>query len=126
MKTFESKKMKKIFLWIGILGLPLWSYAQCESCQKGGNEEIDYCYQNELFAGQCAQFMESANYFYLNGKKKALKVNLPQENQSVLSYVVQLSKDKSLKLKTPDVLFVQEALKTWNVEKRKLGYEFFL
>ncbi|MCS7004564.1 MAG: FKBP-type peptidyl-prolyl cis-trans isomerase [Cytophagales bacterium] len=95
--------------------------AQCDKkCQKVP-EKVDYCFQDTLlFPGQCAQFIQGQNYFYLNGKKAPFKISFlfPVDTK----YLLSLANNKQLKLSTADVLFIQQALQVWKVEEKKLGY----
>jgi FKBP-type peptidyl-prolyl cis-trans isomerase len=114
--------MKKLFTFM--LGLMI-SYAvigQCDKCVKIAGVKIDYCYKNEMFPLQCAQFMEKANFFYIQNKGKAVKVNLAKERD--LKYLASLAADKLLKLTAADILFIQEALKNWQAVERNLGFTF--
>ncbi len=113
--------MKQLLTIFFILLICQQSYAQCEKCAKVAVAKIDYCYTNATFPSQCAQFVGSATFFYIQNKGKALKINLPKERD--LKYLATIAGDKVLKLSALDVLFIQEALKSWQVEERTLAFK---
>ncbi len=95
--------------------------AQCEKCAKVVGAKIDYCYTNPMFPAQCAQFIGNAGFFYIQNKTKPIKVNLPKERD--LKYLATIASDKVLKISAVDVLFIQEALKSWQTEERTLAFK---
>jgi len=96
------------------------SFAQCKGCQTP-TEKIDYCYHDTvLFAGKCAQFVQNQPYFYYNGKKTPIKINLTQPADT--RYLLGLVADKKLALTASDILFIQQALAVWKIEEKKIGY----
>jgi FKBP-type peptidyl-prolyl cis-trans isomerase len=113
--------MKHFFTLILGLFMSYLAVGQCDKCVKIAGAKIDYCYKNDLFPNQCAQFTEKAAFFYIQSKGKALKVNLPKERD--LKYLASLSIDKTLKLSAVDILFIQEAVKTWQTEERTLAFK---
>ncbi|MEH0158655.1 FKBP-type peptidyl-prolyl cis-trans isomerase [Limibacter armeniacum] len=115
--------LRKLFTLIGLsIFLMTNVQAQCEDCNPA-EKEADYYYKHPNFEGQCAQFWEKEDYFLINQKKKTLAVEFPAEGEETIPYLMRIANNKKLKLKTIDVLFIQEALETWAVEKNKIGYE---
>lgn len=84
------------------------------NCEPIPNFKCDFCYDNALIPQAKAQFEQGVDYFYFKGTsaKKFTKIMLPKSPS--LEYLVKLSDDKSLKLNSKDVLFLQEALKNWD------------
>jgi len=99
----------------------LQGYAQCEKCAKVIGAKIDYCYTNAMFPSQCAQFAANAAFFYIQSKSKPVKINLSKERD--LKYLATIASDKMLKLSAIDLLFIQEALKSWKIEERTLAFK---
>lgn len=113
--------MKQSLTLFFALLLCLQAYAQCEKCVKVTGAKIDYCYTNAMFPSQCAQFVGNAAFFYIQSKGKPVKINLPKERD--LKYLATIASDKVLKLSAIDLLFVQEALKSWKTEERTLAFK---
>lgn len=116
--------MRTLFLLCGLLFLGSSAQAQCEGCHSL-DSAADFCYTDSLFEGQCAQFFEGQEVFYLNHKRNKTKaLPFPQEQGAMTAYLLSIADARKLKLSTADVLFVQQALQVWAVEKKKLGYAF--
>ena len=95
---------------------------QCEGCPGLENFKSDYCFTDELMVGLCAQFgLNEPNIALSNGKKKKL---IPLVENDSVGYYVSLATSKRLKLSALELLFLQEAIKVWNKEKRDIGMEF--
>lgn len=96
-------------------------FAQCETCQSKQSLQADFCFTDSLFTNYCAQFSEKATTFRLiSGKKEK---DVPYQDNTDTPYLLSLAQNKKLKLGASEMLFIQEALKVWNVEKRKIGFE---
>lgn len=115
--------MKRLYCLLFVLLAYYQSNAQCEKCVKVANAKISYCYTNAMFPNQCAQFIEKSAFFYIQQKGKATKVNLPTLKERDLKYLASLASDKILKLTAIELLFVQEALKSWQVEEVVLPFK---
>ena len=113
--------MKYLYILFFVLFVYQQSNAQCEKCVKVAGAKISYCYTNAMFPNQCAQFIENASFFYIQQKGKAVKVNLPKERD--LKYLATLASDKILKIGALELLFIQEALKAWQVEEITLPFK---
>lgn len=98
------------------------AYSQCEKCNPS-EEEIDYCYNDTRFEGLCAKFIEGKSYFFLDRKKKEIRIDFDfTTSDDPLSYKKMVS-DKKLKISAYELLFIQTAIDIWNVEKNRIGYE---
>lgn len=96
-------------------------FAQCEGCETKNQTSADFCYTDSLFKDQCAQFVDQASSytFFVKGKAK----EIPMTKEADTKYFLSLANDKKLKLTATNILFLQEALKTWKVESIKIGYD---
>ncbi|NAS32182.1 FKBP-type peptidyl-prolyl cis-trans isomerase [Flavobacteriaceae bacterium R38] len=56
------------------------------------------------------------------GKKK--NKSIPLSASATLADLISISQNKKLKISATDILFIQEGLKEWAVESRKLGHEY--
>lgn len=56
---------------------------------------------------------------YVKGKPSEIRLS----NEVDTKYFLELVEDKKLKLDASNILFIQEALKTWKIESKKIGYE---
>ena len=92
--------------------------------RKPKKQKVDFCYKNDNFPKQCAQFTEKGSHFYINGKKKPLSLTIKADSAELTPYLLSLANNKKLKLKTPAILFIGEALQAWATEKPKIGFEF--
>jgi FKBP-type peptidyl-prolyl cis-trans isomerase len=113
--------MKYLYILFFVLFIYQQSNAQCDKCVKVTGAKISYCYTNAMFPNQCAQFIENGTFFYIQQKGKAVKVNLPKERD--LKYLATLASDKILKINALELLFIQEALKSWQVEEATLPFK---
>ncbi|KXX67262.1 FKBP-type peptidyl-prolyl cis-trans isomerase [Flammeovirga sp. SJP92] len=101
----------------------LSSYAQCDKCNEA-SEETDFCYTDSRFEGLCAKFIEGKSYFFLDRKKKELRIDFNFDKSSdPLSYKKMVT-NKKLKVSALELLFIQTAIEVWNDEKIKIGYDF--
>jgi FKBP-type peptidyl-prolyl cis-trans isomerase len=117
--------MKEPFLTllIGIIvSVNLDGFAQCDNCEAIRAYNADFCYTDSLFEGYCAQFQAEQKEFQLQIGKKARM--LPVVEPEDLPALVELSKQKSLKLTGTDILFSVQALKEWKTAERDIGMEF--
>jgi FKBP-type peptidyl-prolyl cis-trans isomerase len=107
-----------VFVIIGFFSTQV--FAQCDKC--GFDTEMDYCFQSENYEGFCAGFMDSTkNVLIISGKKsKSFTYDLEEIERSLIT----IASAKKPKIKPLEILFLQEALESWKVEKRKIGYEF--
>ena len=99
------------------------SVAQCDACRLDPSDNPDFCYVDSNFEGYCASFNDAVPSFKLVTGKKSRTVPLEVEPKPELDYFLKLSKGKEFKLSATDLLFIQEALKVWELEARKIGYE---
>ncbi len=93
-------------------------FAQCEVCETAKTEKM-YCYSNENFKNYCGTFTDGVSSFKLTKKKKTKHINFTAKAE--FKDFLALVNDKKLKLSAADLLFIQEALKTWETEQRELG-----
>ncbi|MBB3696266.1 FKBP-type peptidyl-prolyl cis-trans isomerase [Flammeovirga yaeyamensis] len=114
--------MKTYYLLISLLFIFLNSNAQCDKCLPQ-EEEIDYCFKDARFEDLCAQFVDK-NYFYFNKKKKSKRIDLNFDDVEDIVAYRKITNNKKLKLTANDLLFIQMSVSKWNVEKKRLGYEF--
>ncbi|WP_052444074.1 FKBP-type peptidyl-prolyl cis-trans isomerase [Flammeovirga sp. OC4] len=99
------------------------AYAQCDKCNPA-SEEVDFCYTDTRFEGLCAKFKEGKSYFYMDRKKKELRIDFDfNKSSDPLSYKKMVT-NKKLKISAIELLFIQTAIEVWNDEKIKIGYEF--
>ena len=112
------------FLLLVFSWLQFESLAQCDACGLDSEEKVDLCYVNASFAGYCASFRDAVPSFKLVTGKKAKTIPLQVEPKPELDYYLKLTQSKDLKLSANDLLFIQEALKVWELEGRKIGYDF--
>lgn len=115
--------MKKILLLSALIafGITTTLQAQCSSCEENKDDKT-YCYQNDNFEGYCATFIDGESTFVLSKGKK--RKTVPLTSSSTLAEIVLVTQNKKLKISATDILFIQEGLKVWSVESRKLGYEY--
>ncbi len=98
------------------------SHAQCTSCAIQQDEYSDFCFTDDNFPEYCAQFSDKRDVFRLaKGKKIRL---LPNENEFGDAYYLQIANNRKLKLSALEMLFVQQAVKTWTVERRKYSHTY--
>ncbi|PWJ44490.1 FKBP-type peptidyl-prolyl cis-trans isomerase [Sediminitomix flava] len=117
--------MRAFILLLFISQLSFFSvYAQCEDCAPT-TEDIDYCFTDARFGIRCAQFIEKSDYFIFSTKKsKSYKLPIIKEGENHVDYLLTQITEKTAKLSAIDVLFLEVALETWNVEKTKIGFDF--
>jgi FKBP-type peptidyl-prolyl cis-trans isomerase len=115
--------MKKLVI-ISLLGifLAFKIQAQCTDCKTVKLDKVDFCFTSQEFPGFCAQFEEKKSIFYYQNGKKIQDLKLPEKYNK--EYFIELARNKKLKTSAMEVLFLQEALSTWMVEKTKIGYSF--
>ncbi len=106
-----------------ILLLQLQARAQCDGCKLKIEEEPDLCYVNSDFDGYCAAFNDGVPSFALVSGKKSRTIPLEVLPKPELNYFLKLTRSRDLKLSAMDLLFIQEALKVWELEGRKIGYQ---
>lgn len=115
--------MNRFLLVVGVALLTAaQSYAQCSECQSKLAYVADYCYSSAAFPGICIQFSEKQPNFLLQSGKKARYI--PSAASPSNEYFISLAKDEKLKLSALEILFLQEAIKSWNIESRKFGYVY--
>lgn len=121
MLSFTKIKLFFIFILIQFFAYTD-SIAQCQGCETKKPKAADFCFQDSLFSNHCAQFIDKASTFtlYKKGKPKEIPISKDLDTK----YLLDLAKNKKLKLDATEILFVQEALKKWKVESKKIGYEF--
>lgn len=112
---------KLIFSAFLFFGFTFIAAAQCESCNENKDTNT-FCYQNDKFTGYCATFKDGITSFELSKGKK--KKNIPLTGGATLKDLVRISQNKKLKIKATDILFIQEGLKVWAVESRKIGLTY--
>lgn len=113
----------KPILFITILAITTqFSIAQDCNCELEIPEEADYCYQNELLPEACAKFIEGASYFFVKGKKGAVKLNLPDSAEAQLATLIGYARNKQYKFKGVDMLFINAALEDWRIVEPNLEY----
>lgn len=96
--------------------------AQCEECTSKLAYVADFCFTDSLYAGMCGQFSEKQlNFVIVNGKKARY---IPAAKSPGEAYFQQLAADKKLKITAGEILFLQKAVKAWEVESRKFGYAY--
>lgn len=96
--------------------------AQCEECDSKLAYVADFCYTDQQFEGLCAQFSENQpNFLVQNGKKARY---LPATSDADAGYFISLANTRKLKISAIEILFLQQALKAWEVESRKFGYTY--
>jgi len=110
-------KIVCFFLLFGSFSFSL--YAQCESCEAVEGYEADYCYNNELFPGKCAQFTLNDNFFYFQLKEGKAPQKLSFEGKIDRAALQKLVEDKQVK-KALDVLFLVEAIDEWQNKRSEL------
>ncbi len=108
-------------LAVAILLICFKSLGQCSKCISEF-DPADYCYTNDLFEGICASFTEKSDYFYLRSGINQKKI--PLVDTINLAYYKQIIEDKTLEVKTEELLIIQEALMNWEQEKKLIGYSF--
>ncbi|WP_281614216.1 FKBP-type peptidyl-prolyl cis-trans isomerase [Flammeovirga sp. SubArs3] len=113
----------KFFIGFIFLLYGFTANAQCEKCPPT-DEKANYCYTDTRFEGLCAKFVSDKQYFYFAKKKKAKRIDINFDKVDDLLTYKGLTLDKKLKLTANDLLFIQLAIETWNVEKKKIGYDF--
>ncbi|XOV94889.1 MAG: FKBP-type peptidyl-prolyl cis-trans isomerase [Bacteroidota bacterium] len=109
--------MKYAFFVIGLI-MSLVTNAQCDTCNL--SEPADYCYTDSLFTGYCAAFIEDQATFQLVLGKKTKGIPIAEETDT--KYFLELAANKKLKIRTKDLLFIQEATAQWAIAKMTLGY----
>jgi len=95
---------------------------QCDDCLISESDSGDYCYKNDLFIDHCASFTDKSDHFWLKVGKNPKQI--PYQDTAGVKFFLALADNKKLKLKTEDILFIQEALKVWEVEKKSIGFSF--
>ena len=115
-----------LLVLVGSAGL-LWStarkaVAQCEKCDSKLAYVADFCYTDPQYEGLCAQFSEKQPNFLLQNGKKARYI--PATSDANFGYFISLANTRKLKIKAIEMLFLQQALKAWEVESRKFGYTY--
>ncbi len=96
--------------------------AQCEKCGMLASEEYDFCFADDQFDNICAQFgINQPNFLIKSGKKPR---PIPINKDYSLNYLLNISRDKKLKITAYEVLFIERALKGWEIEQRKFGHTY--
>jgi hypothetical protein len=110
----------KIALILFSVALGHWApmLGQCNTCAPVSGEIIDFCYTLPEVTNRCASFSEGSPYFHFEtraGKKTVLlKFDLPTNGIGPDSrYLLGLNGGKIVDLTTSDILFIQQAVKTW-------------
>ncbi len=115
--------MKGILAIAGLVVISIISvFAQCEKCGMLESEEYDYCFVDEQFDNICAQFGINQSNFLIKSAKKPRPI--PIEGEYGLNYLLQISNDNKLKVSAYEILFIERALKGWEIEQRKFGYSY--
>jgi FKBP-type peptidyl-prolyl cis-trans isomerase len=92
------------------------------SCVECSSDMLsDYCFKDEIFHEHCAMFMDGEATFRLKVGKKVKTI--PLKSISDTKGLVEIATNRKLKISAVDMLFIQAALKTWEVESRKIGFE---
>jgi FKBP-type peptidyl-prolyl cis-trans isomerase len=114
--------------YLSLLGLclvalsPSAAFSQCEGCPEA--QGVDYCFTSPKLPGRCAQFRLNQKTFQYTASardKKGMEIIVPDTID--MAAMLALTRTNR-KLKTEDVLFVQEALTRWHSAKIDLGYEY--
>jgi len=114
---------KIFFSSLFVLFITTAAFSQCKDCDKNENNTT-FCYQNEKFETYCAIFEDGATSVKLSkGKKNKSKI-IPLKTSASLEDLIAISQNKKLKISATDILFLQEGLKVWVLESRKLGHEY--
>lgn len=116
------RHMKLLLVFITFLALGYRTHAQCDHCSLTNEKKADFCYQDELFDGYCAAFSASQSTFQLLKGKKTLVV--PLANPESKSELIDLAKDKKLKLSGLDMIFIVNALRAWEKAERDVGMDY--
>lgn len=107
---------KTSLLLILVLLSGVFGFAQTASkCEEIPGFKKDFCAENPKFPGACAQFQDGSEIFYfkaVNGKKYK-QITTPK-GVSGEDLLIEIAKNKSLKLSATDILFIQSALSGWN------------
>jgi hypothetical protein len=96
--------------------------AQCDNCGKNNETNEDFCYTDSLFEKYCAVFYVSQTTFQLVKKNKAMTVPKIKYNDKIR--LIDLAKDKKLKLSGLDLIFIIDALKAWEKAEREIGMNY--
>jgi FKBP-type peptidyl-prolyl cis-trans isomerase len=113
------------FALIAIIALalvPQEGFSQCTGCPEA--QGVDYCFTSPVLPGRCAQFRLNQKTFQYTASakdKKGMEILVPDTVD--MAAMIALSRTNK-RLKTDDILFVQEALLRWQSNKIDLGYEY--
>ncbi len=117
------KSRWKVVLVVCILaGVRMSANAQCDECSAKLAYVADFCYTDSTFVGICGQFSEKQPNFLIKNGKKAKYI--PGTKKADESYFMLLATDSKLKLSAVEILFLQKAVKAWEIESRKFGYTY--
>jgi FKBP-type peptidyl-prolyl cis-trans isomerase len=121
---FDKKStMYRITIILSVFLLSITSAsAQCDSCPNSKNLNADYCFTSSDYPEMCAQFSEKRGDFAVSKGKKSK--DLPSQDVYDAAYFRTIARDKKLKISAEEMLFIQEAAKTWTVERRKFGHTY--
>lgn len=128
--------VKNVFAFLFVLFSYSTLAAQCDQCAAISGESIDHCFTHADAPGRCAQFSEDAKTFYYEDqsrkKNKVMQFPMPEGGgKATMPYLLSLQKDKKLKMKAADLLFIAaalenwrqiEAIRTWSLKTVKSGY----
>ncbi|MCS7018327.1 MAG: FKBP-type peptidyl-prolyl cis-trans isomerase [Cytophagales bacterium] len=92
----------------------------CHTCLPKQATSANYCHTSTAFNGLCAQFKEKQDFFLLLNGKTARKVKVGKANDT--AYLLSIANDKNLKITAAEILFIQQALQSWSVVERRLGF----
>lgn len=116
--------MKYAFLLAAVLvvGLVAEVSGQCEECNSKLAYVADFCYTDADFPEICGQFSEKQPDFVLKNGKKARYI--PAVKKADEGYFRSLAANTKLKITAQEILFLQKAVKAWEIESRKFGYTY--
>ena len=116
-------RKSNFLLIIFFCGFTLNVFAQAKPCDENTDTKTScYEYKNDIFDNYQAMFKDGETYFTLFTGKKMKKISLSEQNS--LEDLLLIAQNKKLKISATDMLFIYEAVKVWNIEKRKLGFEY--
>ncbi len=119
--------MRGVCFFIAVLAaapffVPGRAVAQCDECTSKLAYVADFCFADAEFPGMCVQFSEKQpNFLLVNGKKAKY---IPTPSQTSGDYFLSLATDGKFKITAVEILFLQKAMKAWEIESRKFGYVY--
>lgn len=96
--------------------------AQCEKCEMLVDQRYHYCYTDDDFDGICAQFGVNQPTFAIKSGRKPK--DIPVGSETGIEYLVSIAQNKKLKISPYEILFIERALKGWEIEQRKFGHTY--